>query len=128
MNSSKISNSEFCQNCANCCKQFSFFVNNDFALRFKWTFKEKIKTKKSFNPLLTHILIEIPCKHLKQKKGKYYCRIWSKKRPNLCEGYPDMVLREAKTSKDLKKIIKIESKTCPLLKKYSFKEIEKMLK
>ncbi len=130
---SQLVNSEFCQNCAKCCREFVWADSPSMALRLKWLLENKVKIErmpfvnKDGKPL-DLITILIPCKKLGQHStGKYYCKAYNEKRPDCCKTYPDHVFIDAfQRSKDkafLEEVRKEESKSCPFLKNYSIEGI-----
>jgi Fe-S-cluster containining protein len=104
-------NSEVCQKCANCCKAWWRYTNSkDQAMRASLLDTDKISVAK-INENLWKISINIPCKELIEKDGKYLCNIYnSPDRSEFCRTYPT-------NCEGLdKEIIAEESKLCSLIK------------
>jgi len=133
MNKSVLVNSKVCQNCAECCKVFTYVTNKDTAMRFEWMKKVKV-IETPFNSKdgtkLYTVIFQEPCKKLKQHtSGKYYCSVWDKIRPNFCSFYPDNIFEEALEDLEFVEKVRIfESQFCPALKNYTGKEICEKLK
>jgi len=93
MNKSKYIDSSKCANCALCCKSFQigYSKENDKELlseveRFKLLDTNLIQVHEDVNGYWVEF--KIPCKHLKKSDKGYYCEIYDKVRPELCEKYP----------------------------------------
>jgi Fe-S-cluster containining protein len=104
-------NSEVCQKCANCCKAFwQYTTSEDQAMRYSLLDTDKISVAK-INEKLWKITINIPCKELIEKDGKYWCRKYdSPNRPEFCKTYP------ANFKGAPQEQIEEESKLCSLIK------------
>lgn len=103
-------NSEKCQVCANCCKQWWFYTDmKDDALRASWLDTDKISVVK-VKADLWKITFHIPCKMLIEKDGKFFCKQHKGERPDYCKVYP------TNFNGELKEIIEFESKVCPIIK------------
>lgn len=112
MNQSKIARSEVCQTCAKCCKEFWWVVHNrDWAKRLQLLNRRDISVEWKYlsasNQTVWIVKIKHSCSALTFKKGKYYCEIWDKSRPRLCEEYPDNI-----------PMTEWKAHPCPLLKDY----------
>jgi len=106
VNESRLANSEICQKCAKCCRQFRWYVNKGFkdeALRLSWLNTELIEIKERKDYI--QVIINKPCVMLEKKHGKYYCKKHGEIRPDACKIYPDNMLH-----------IKEEWAFCPILK------------
>ena len=104
-------NSEVCQKCANCCKQWWMYFNSrDDITRISWLDTDKFIIEK-VKENLWKVIFDFPCKQLIEKDGKYYCKKYnSPDRPDFCRAYP-MNFKEAE-----KEVIDLESKLCPIIK------------
>jgi len=104
-------NSEVCQKCANCCKSWWIYTDlKDDAIRASWLDTDKISVVK-VKEGLWKIIVNIPCKQLEFRDGKYWCKVYnSPNRPAFCETYPINFKGEDK------EVIKEESKKCPIIK------------
>ncbi|VVB76370.1 Putative zinc- or iron-chelating domain protein [Candidatus Tiddalikarchaeum anstoanum] len=103
-------NSDVCQKCGKCCKQFWIYTKDkDYAVRLSYLKTDKITVKK-FKKNVYRILFDIPCSKLEYKKGKYYCRNHKRFRPNTCKTYPIQCFTWGSD------ILKIEKNYCPVLK------------
>ncbi|MGA3021152.1 MAG: YkgJ family cysteine cluster protein [Candidatus Micrarchaeales archaeon] len=93
-NKSKLANSEICQRCAKCCKEYTLYDTLDSALRFGWMLDDTITTGDtpftSEDGLeMKQITFKKECAKLCTKDGKYYCSVWDKERPDFCANTPD---------------------------------------
>ena len=104
-------NSEVCQKCANCCKQWWMFTDSkDDAIRATWLDTDKISVRK-INKKWWKIIFNIPCKELEFKDGKYWCKKYnSPNKPSYCDTYPNNFKYEGK------EFIDEESKICEVVK------------
>ena len=134
-NKAKLVDSETCQKCAKCCKIFNYLDNLDMAIRFMWMGNEKIQAKDT--PFRFYdgveckeIRFNIPCTHLKEKKGKYSCDVYDKERPDFCNTYPDHVFYPVENWNidKIQKILDHERNICVGLKKVTVNDVVKMLK
>ena len=93
-NRSKLANSETCQGCARCCKEYVLYDTPDSALRFGWMLDDAITTGgtpfTSEDGLgMKQITFKKECSKLCMKGGKYSCSVWDKERPDFCASTPD---------------------------------------
>jgi len=96
MNKSKYIDPTKCASCALCCKSFQIGYSHKDS-------KELLSEVERFKLLDTDLIevhedktgfwveFKIPCKHLKTNDNGYYCEIYDKKRPLLCEEYPHKI-------------------------------------
>ena len=104
-------NSEICQECAKCCKQWGlYFKLKDEITRLSWLDTDKIIIKK-VKKRLWKVIFDYPCKQLIEKNGKYYCKKYnSPDRPEFCREYP-MNFKNAPVE-----VVNIENELCPIIK------------
>lgn len=103
-------NSEKCQECANCCKQWWIYTElKDDALRASWL-DTNLVTVTKVKDNLWRITFHIPCKMLIEKDGKFFCKQHKGERPDYCKTYP------MNFKGDIKEVIEEESKICPIIK------------
>ena len=96
MNKSKSINPRICRTCAKCCRWFSIgypktLMKNDPALFSEIQRYLELDTDKIFVIEYKNefsVIFDFPCVNLKKNKGMYYCKIYTKDRPLLCETYP----------------------------------------
>jgi len=93
MNKSKYIDPVKCASCGLCCKSFEIGYSKIYD-------KEMLSEVERFRLLDTNVIqvhedktgfwieFKIPCKHLKTNAQGYYCEIYTKGRPELCETYP----------------------------------------
>lgn len=93
VNRSKYIDPKKCAACALCCKSFEIgypkTANKDILSeveRFRLLDTDLIEVHEDRTGYW--IEFKIPCKHLKRNKKGYYCEIYAKGRPRLCETYP----------------------------------------
>lgn len=93
MNKSKHIDPKNCAACALCCKSFQIgYSKEDNAQmlseveRFKTLDTDLIEVHEDSTGFWVEF--KIPCKHLKTNDKGYYCNIYDKNRPELCENYP----------------------------------------
>ena len=93
MNKSRYIDPSKCKSCGLCCKSFQigYSKKTDTALlseveRFKLLDTNLIQVHEDKNGFWVEFKID--CKHLKKNTEGYYCEIYNKKRPELCELYP----------------------------------------
>ena len=108
-------NSEVCQKCAKCCKAWWYYTTSkNEATRFSWLDTDKVSVTK-INKNLWKITIDIPCKQLIEKDGKYWCKKYdSRSRPGFCRTYPVNLRRLPEEI--IEDIIEEESKYCSVIK------------
>lgn len=118
-NNSFYKNSEICQKCANCCKQWGlYFHSKDDITRISWLDTERFIIVK-VRDNLWKVIFDFPCKQLIEKDGKYYCKEYdSPIRPMFCKTYP----LNFKNSE--KAVIDCESKMCPIIKENKYNKLE----
>ena len=103
-------NSEVCQTCAKCCKNWVTYAHSkDDVLRIQWLDTDKIEVVK-IREDLWKIIFDIRCKQLIKKNGLYYCKAYHDIRPLFCEIYPNNFRGQDED------IIEMESKICPIMK------------
>jgi Fe-S-cluster containining protein len=129
-NRSKLSSSEICQTCANCCKTFSWSDNLDMAIRFMWMDDKNIVAedtpfKFDTGADMKTITIKKSCRRLEKKGKKYYCTAWNRERPDFCNTYPDHIFAGvAKTDRrHIQNLIDHEKKTCPIFQNITVDEV-----
>ncbi|MFH1065468.1 MAG: YkgJ family cysteine cluster protein [Nanoarchaeota archaeon] len=91
-----LKNPEACRTCAMCCRVFTFYDHNGdgFIDRVKLLKTKKIKVEESDfttkgGKRLFRVVFDIPCSALEKKNGKYFCKLYGKKkRPEMCNMYP----------------------------------------
>jgi hypothetical protein len=135
-NKSKLANSEICQKCAKCCKEYVLYDTVDSALRFGWMLDKDIVTSDA--PFMSEdgtemkqITFRKECSKLCTKDGKYYCSVWNGERPDFCALSPDNLFAglEKEDRKEIQEIIDFEKKDCPLFETMTVDEvIEKLWK
>jgi len=93
MNKSKYIDPTKCASCGLCCKSFQIGYSKE-------SDKEVLSEVERFKLLDTNLIkvhedktgfwveFKIPCKHLLKNDKGYYCEIYDKVRPELCEKYP----------------------------------------
>ena len=93
MNKSKYINPTKCASCGLCCKSFQIGYSHEDSKkllseieRFKLLDTDLIEVHE--NKTGYWVEFKIPCKYLKINDNGYYCEIYNKKRPQLCEEYP----------------------------------------
>ena len=93
MNRSKHIDPKDCASCGLCCQTFEIGYPNDAnkdilseVERFKLLDTDLIEVHEDKTGYW--IEFKIPCKHLKKNKKGFYCEIYNKTRPRLCETYP----------------------------------------
>ncbi len=96
MNISKIPlDTKKCRECAECCKDWTFYMEGGAGELQRWKLLdtdlikvEKAGVYRDGFPMI-RVIIKIPCRMLVKKNGKYKCRIYnSERRPRLCREYP----------------------------------------
>ncbi len=133
-NRSKLANSETCQSCAKCCKEYVLYDTLDSALRFGWLLDDDIAigntpfTVDGGNEV-KQITFKKECSKLCTKDGKYYCSVWDKERPDFCATTPDNLFEgvEKKDREKIQAIIDFEKKDCPLFEKMTVDDVIKKL-
>lgn len=96
-NKSEHIDPDLCRSCGKCCETFSLPYPKSLATDNPLVFSEV----KRFRDLNTNIItvseegdymlvtINVKCRHLIEKAGRYRCRIYgSERRPELCKQYP----------------------------------------
>jgi len=136
-NKSKLANSEICQRCAKCCKEYTLYDTLDSALRFRWMLDNTIITEITEDTPFTfgdgldmkRITFKKECAKLYMKDGKYYCSVWDKERPDFCAIGPDNLFRgvEKWNREKIQKIIDFEKKDCPIFETITVDEVIKKL-
>ena len=93
MNRSPFIDPKDCASCGLCCKTFQIGYSKNHGKellseveRFKLLDTDLIKVHEEKDGYWVEFLI--PCTHLKTNRKGYYCAIYNKKRPVLCELYP----------------------------------------
>lgn len=93
MNKSPYIDPKNCKSCGLCCKSFQigYSKERDKALlseveRFKLLNTDLIQVHEDATGFWVEFKID--CKHLKTNEEGYYCEIYDKNRPELCERYP----------------------------------------
>jgi Fe-S-cluster containining protein len=93
MNKSIYVDPNECKNCGLCCKSFQIGYSKE-------SDKDMLSEVERFKLLDTDLIqvhedtkgfwieFRIPCKHLLTGDKGYYCEIYDKERPELCEKYP----------------------------------------
>lgn len=134
-NKAKLVNSETCQRCAKCCKEFTMSCDVNCALRLMWVEDKKIKAQDTpfrFGDGVEEkkICFKMPCSQLEFKDRKYSCKFWNKERPDFCNTYPDSIFYNVETwnTQKIKQLLEFESENCPALKDISLEDVVKMLK
>jgi len=124
-NKSKLSNSEICQKCANCCKTFTWIEDLDMLLRFRWIADKNIISVK--DTLFNHkeVTLNSACSKLCKVDSKYVCSVWDKERPDFCNTYPDNIFNdvEKQDRKNIQKIIDWAKKDCPIFENITVDEV-----
>jgi Fe-S-cluster containining protein len=132
----RLVNSEICQKCGKCCKEFTTCENLSYAQRFLWLDSNRIEAKDTpfqfdNGDNMKKVTFRFPCKQLeKRRDGKYYCKVWGEKRPDFCETYPDHVFYSCETwnLEKIRKLIEFEANNCPAMKNISVDDVVNMLK
>lgn len=104
-------NSEVCQACANCCKVWAFYIDNqDSALRVALidTPDNEIQIIQVTNDLWK-VILDFPCRNLIEKDGEYYCKTYDSLRPDLCKQFPYNFIDQPI------EVLQVESRTCTLM-------------
>lgn len=134
-NKAKLVNSEVCQRCAKCCKEFTMACDVNCALRLMWVEDDNIKAQDTpfrFGDGIEEkkVCFKMPCSKLFFKDRKYYCSVWNKERPDFCNTYPDSIFYSVETwnTQKIEELLKFESENCPALKDVSVADVVKMLK
>ena len=139
-NKATLVNSEICQKCAKCCKEFVMSCDTNCALRFVWIEKEKIPfIKVEDTPfqlpygggLERRAIFKLPCFQLEEgEDGSFRCKVWNEKRPDFCNTYPDHIFYDTDLwdTVKIKKLLQQEREFCPFLKEVSIKQVQEMLK
>ena len=104
-------NSDICQKCANCCKQWwLYFHSKDDITRLSWLDTDKFIIEK-VKENLWKVIFDFPCKQLIKKDGKYFCKKYnSSDRPKFCKSYP-LNFNDVESE-----VLAFESKLCPIIK------------
>jgi len=96
MNKSKHIDPDKCFSCGLCCKSFQIGYSKDDnpqllaeVERFRLLDTDLILVHE--DPTGFWVEFKIPCRHLKTNEKGYYCEIYLKKRPDLCEEYPHKI-------------------------------------
>ena len=133
-NRSKLANSETCQGCARCCKEYVLYDTPDSALRFGWMLDDAITTGgtpfTSEDGLgMKQITFKKECSKLCMKGGKYSCSVWDKERPDVCASTPDNLFEgvEKGDRKRIQAIIDFEKKDCPLFETMTVDDVIRKL-
>lgn len=129
--------SEICQACANCCKTLRIWVpdSGDILERLRMLDTDLITAKREQlrdgSSTVVFVDLNIPCKHLGEKNGKYFCKIWdSPEKPALCRNYPtnQFVSFENRSfiqdSEMVKGIIEMNKDLCPIFETLTRREVE----
>lgn len=107
MNTSKYINPADCAYCGLCCKSFQIGYSKEHD-------KETLSEVERFRLLDTKLIevhetekgfwveFKIPCKHLFNGEKGYYCDIYDKVRPKLCEEYPYANTLDCPNKKEIK--------------------------
>jgi hypothetical protein len=133
-NISKLANSEVCQSCAKCCKEYVLYDTLDSALRFGWLRDDKIEigdTPFTYDERfdVKRITFKKECSKLCTKEGKYYCSVWDKERPDFCATTPDNLFEgvDKDDRERIRAIIDFEKKDCPLFETMTVDDVIKKL-
>lgn len=105
-------NSEVCQSCANCCKVYASYVEDeDIALRIAMidTPDNEIQIVKVRDGLW-RVTFDFPCRNLIKKDDKYYCLVYNSIRPDMCKTYPNNFNDQPND------VLEVESRVCMLMK------------
>ena len=93
MNKSLYIDTNKCSSCGLCCKSFQIGYSKEIdkdmlceVERFRLLDTDLIEVHEDKNGYWVEF--KIPCKHLKTNDKGYYCEIYNKGRPSLCEDYP----------------------------------------
>ena len=134
-NKAKLVNSEICQKCGRCCKEFTMGTFDlDIALRFAWIDDKKVKAKDlpfrdTWGGIQRQITFKFPCSKLKCESGKCYCTVYDKERPDFCNTYPDNIFYECDNwnTQKIERMLTEASIDCPALKNVTVEQVQKML-
>jgi Fe-S-cluster containining protein len=81
-----------CRTCGECCKRYSYFTDWEEEIdRLSFLDTDEITISQLRNGYWK-VTFEIPCKHLVQRDGQYYCDIYTT-RPQRCREYPQSIIR-----------------------------------
>ena len=134
-NVAKLVNSQTCQGCAKCCKEFHMSSDIDLALRFLWMERDDIKVKDtpfflSQDQREATVCFKHGCSQLVEENGWFSCKAWNKERPGVCNTYPDHVFWHISSwnKEYIKKALRFERERCPGLAKVTVNDVVAMLK
>ncbi len=135
-NKAMLVNSEYCQKCGKCCKEFVCGgFDLDMAIRFSWITDRKIKARDSifrddWGDIKREVVFKHSCSKLIENAGKYSCSVWDKERPDFCNTYPDHCFYSVDVWDTMKieKMLEEVRVDCPGLKLVSVAEVQEMLK
>jgi hypothetical protein len=129
-NKSKLANSEICQKCAKCCKEYILYDTLDSALRFGWMLDKEITMsdapfRSEDGTEMKKITFKKECSKLHLKDGKYYCSVWNDERPDFCAICPDNLFEGiGKGDRErIQEIIDFEKKDCPIFESITVDEV-----
>jgi len=131
-----LADSEICQTCGNCCKILRVWLpdSGDIIERLGMLDTDQISSKRTQlsddTPPVIIVDLNIPCKHLGEEDGRYFCRIWdSPEKPGLCRNYPSnqFVSFENKTviqdREMVNGIVEMNKDLCPIFETLTIDEI-----
>ncbi len=109
----KLVNSEMCQACAACCKQFSILIEDrDDVLRFSMLDTDKIEVRELIEDKLWKIVFNYSCSKLSFRDGKYFCTVYGSGCTSYSKEYPNNFL----TPDTPLEVLEDEKKSCPALR------------